>query len=98
MSGGSYDYVSMRIDEAVEELKRKHADQPHVIALAEHLFAISSAMHDIEWADSGDTSWDAALDAKIRALLAPGAELDVAAEQARKAADILNAALARVRS
>jgi hypothetical protein len=93
MSGGSYDYVSGRIEDAATTLRRYHREQPHVVALSAHLDAIAKVMRDIEWADSCDTSWRDQLDADIRALLAPGAELRVATEQAIRARDSLSRVL-----
>jgi hypothetical protein len=55
---------------------------------------LAKVMHDIEWADSCDTSWDAELDERIRSLLAPGAEREVAVEATLRAMDALRAALA----
>jgi hypothetical protein len=75
MSGGSYDYVSFKIEEAASRLRSGHATEPHLLALAKHLDDIAKVMHDIEWAESGDTSWTEELDEQIRALLKPNAEL-----------------------
>lgn len=93
MSGGSYDYVSGRFSDAASTLRDRHPRQPHVRALANLLDRIADVMHDVEWADSGDTSWDAGLDAKIRAILSPTAEIDEARAAAQDAHDILAALL-----
>lgn len=52
MSGGSWDYVCFRIDEAAERLKRERC--PYRRALGEKMLLIGKAMHDIEWVDSCD--------------------------------------------
>lgn len=94
MSGGSYDYVTFKIADAAAELIARHPDEPHVVALGAHLKRVAEVMHDIESADSCDTSWNAKLDADIRALLAPGAELTAATEKAERALAQLQAVLA----
>lgn len=95
MSGGSYNYVFEKFSEAADGLRSRHRDDPHVIAFAGHLDAIAAVMKDIEWADSYDTSWTPEIDAAIRALIAPSAEIDAATERAMKAHEILTATLQR---
>lgn len=95
MSGGSYNYVSDKIEEAANDLEARH-EEPHVVALAVHLRAIAKVMHDIEWADSGDTAWNDKLDDSIRALLHPAAELDEAVGVARRAYASLGRVLVRL--
>lgn len=95
MSGGSYDYVSQKFEQAASDLRSRHPDEPHVLALAEHLDALATVMHRIEWADSGDTTWDERLDDEIRALLSKDAELRIAADRAQKAGDALEGSLSR---
>ena len=52
MSGGSWDYEYMRIEELADRL---HAEKCLLRrALADRLRLLSKAMHDIEWVDSGD--------------------------------------------
>lgn len=94
MSGGSYDYAQFRLDEWAGTLESRHAGQPHVLALAAHLRRLGEVMRQIEWADSGDTSWDGGVDAAVRSVLAPGAELGVATERALDAHARLAALLA----
>jgi len=95
MSGGSYDYVSHRLNDAAGTLRRRHPTRAHVLALATHLDTLAAVMHAIEWADSGDTSWDdpTDIDAAIRAALTPGAELAAAREMAEQALRALHEAL-----
>lgn len=43
MSGGSYDYVSFKIEAAAATLRERHPHAPHVLALAAHLDEIADA-------------------------------------------------------
>lgn len=51
MSGGSYDYVYLKIQEI--ELRENH--DPRRIAFQKLLKLVAIAMHDIEWVDSCDS-------------------------------------------
>lgn len=95
MSGGSYEYVYIKIQEAASTLRSGHPHETHITALADHLDRIASVMHDIEWADSCDTSWTPELDEAIRALLHPGAERAIAVDVTLRSIDTLRAALTR---
>ena len=95
MSGGSYDYVEHRLNDCASTLRARHRDMPHVMALAALLDELSGVMHDIEWADSGDTSWNDALDAKIRQIVSPAQELQVTIDDAKLAESALHTALTR---
>lgn len=96
MSGGSYDYVSTKMQDAASSLRERHADQLHVIALAELLDRVAKVMHDIEWADSCDTSWTEQLDAEIRAVLAPGADVTTGIRLAGELLELLNKTIVSV--
>lgn len=52
MSGGSYDYAYIKVEDMADRdgLKRS----PLRRAFATHLKKVAKAMHDIEWVDSGD--------------------------------------------
>lgn len=54
MSGGSWDYCYLQLNEISERLQRQQ--DPHRKALGELLGRCSIAMRDIEWVDSGDCS------------------------------------------
>jgi hypothetical protein len=71
MSGGSYGYAQFKLEEIAEMLRGRHPSEELVLALADHVDALGKVMHDVEWADSGDSSWDDALDASIRNLISP---------------------------
>lgn len=52
MSGGSYDYISFKI----QEIEIRNPDyNPRRIVFQKLLSLVAEAMHDIEWVDSGDT-------------------------------------------
>lgn len=76
MSGGSYDYVYHRIEDAADEVDHRqkaewHSDEARALRawLAEHLRLVSKAMHDLEWVDSCDYGPGDEVEA-IRAVLA----------------------------
>lgn len=53
MSGGCYDYFSLRIDEFIDRLEN---DTKQRKSFKKLLQLISEAVHAIEWVDSGDYS------------------------------------------
>lgn len=66
MSGGSWDYLYLKVEDAANELI---ADRCAVRrAFGKHLLHVAHAMHEIEWVDSGDKSPPADTDA-IRSAL-----------------------------
>lgn len=93
MSGGAYDYIEYKVRGCAEDLRAKHAKEPHVVALAAHMEALADLLHRIEWADSGDTSWSDALDDDIRRFVGVGAVLDASMQMAREAHAALTEAL-----
>lgn len=59
MSGGSWDYVSFKIDEIAERLCRSDTDTSCYLlrrALGRQMQLIGKALHEIEWVDSNDRS------------------------------------------
>lgn len=54
MSGGSYDYLYSKVEDAADRLRGQN--NPLRRAFGVHLKAIAKALHDIEWVDSCDTS------------------------------------------
>ena len=54
MSGGSWDYVCYRIQDAADRLCC--CGVPERQALGKHMQKIAHAMHEIEWVDSADSS------------------------------------------
>lgn len=83
MSGGSYDYLGFKIDEAAGQVAVRR-DTPLRRAFAAHLRLVGKAMYDVEWVDSCDSS-PGDEDEAIRACLAPGAELDAASAKLEEA-------------
>lgn len=80
MSGGSYDYLYSKIEDAANAVNtRRNSMGPLRAAFAKHLLLVAAAMRDVEWVDSCDSS-PGTEDAAIRACLAPGAELEAARE------------------
>lgn len=53
MSGGSYDYAYLKVDEFANDLRKIQTD-PRRAAFAQLLRLVASAMRDIEWVDSCD--------------------------------------------
>lgn len=51
MSGGSYEYCYLKIEEMADTLM---ADTPLRRVFKKHLYLVAQACHDIEWVDSGD--------------------------------------------
>lgn len=94
MSGGAYQYAYSCVADVADEICRRHATSALHLAFAAHLRMVARAMRDIEWEDSGDGA--PSVEASIRLVLAPGAELDAAVAVAREAQQQLAATLARV--
>jgi hypothetical protein len=69
MSGGSWDYVSDKVDEAAGRLLKESC--PYRRALGRRLKLMAEALHEIEWVDSSDTSHPAEVPS-IRAALGGG--------------------------
>lgn len=51
MSGGSMDYFSYKVEDAVSRIKQI---TPLHRAFKAHLLLVASALHEIEWVESGD--------------------------------------------
>jgi len=90
MSGGSYDYLFGRLEDAANQIK----GSPLRRAFARHLLLISKALYEIEWADSGDTSPGNNDEiAAIQACLPKGADIQACIEEAKKVLIELQAAI-----
>jgi len=83
MSGGSMDYLYLRVDEVADELLR--SQDPLRAAFGKRLKLVADALYAVEWVDSGDLGIGDDADA-IRAALAPGDALEMAVERAQAAA------------
>lgn len=87
MSGGSWDYLYSKIEEAAVRLCSK--EQPsYRRSFGEHMKKISKAMHAIEWADSYDSSEEYAKKA-IMEIISPRDCLNVSIAEAIKISDEL---------
>ena len=95
MSGGSLDYVYSRVQEAAGSV-RSMARSPKHRAFADHLVKVAKALHDFEWAASGDSSFEDAEEA-IDAVVSPADVLANATAEARRASDDLIRAIMRAR-
>jgi len=56
MSGGSLDYVYFKVEEAAESVRARAEGNPLYLAFSDHLKLVATALHDIEWVLSSDTS------------------------------------------
>lgn len=72
MSGGSYDYVYRRIEDAAYEVGLRHPHSPLHVAFAEHLLRVANAMRDVERVDSCDAGEGADVAAITAVLGGPG--------------------------
>ena len=54
MSGGSWDYLCYKLEEAASRLKGEKCEYRR--AFGNHMELVAKAMHDIEWVDSCDYS------------------------------------------
>lgn len=61
MSGGSWDYVCFKIEDAADRLGEDRSAMRR--GLGQHMKLIAHAMHEIEWVDSNDKSWPSDRDA-----------------------------------
>ena len=83
MSGGSLDYVYQRVDDAADAIGRR-ADTPLQHAFAVHLKKVATALHELEWVWSCDTSPGDEIDA-IKAVVDKEQVLSVAIARADEA-------------
>jgi hypothetical protein len=89
LSGGAY----VKVEDMARELE-KHRD-PLRRAFAEHLFAVSKAMYDVEWVDSGDYSPGAEHEA-IRIVIDRATTMSVLVDTLRDVADHIQRELKRL--
>lgn len=77
MSGGSYDYAYSKIEDLAREVRRRANDPNYKRqgkalrqGFARLLDLVARAAYELEWADSGDTSWEQA-EPHLRAVVSP---------------------------
>jgi hypothetical protein len=85
MSGGSYDYLYSKMQDAADTLS--HSGNPLRRAFAKKLELFAEAMHDIEWVDSCDKSPGDEVKA-IEAALGKGAKALELSELIEEAQDV----------
>lgn len=89
MSGGSWDYVYFKFEETADRLLESKS--PERRALGRLIRPMTKALHDIEWADSGDRGQGSELPAILAALGndAPNKTLSVLVDEALKLKETL---------
>lgn len=95
MSGGAYNYAYTDVSRLADDIAGGHQTNTLVQAFCRHMKEIADVCRDIEWADSGDSVWDDALRARLRAIVTPAREREMATEEVRVAVDNLIVALDR---
>lgn len=81
MSGGSYNYAYHRINELASEIRGNSAER---CAFRHLLTKVATALHDIEWVDSGDYG-PGDENKAIAACLSPDIRFEAAAARLKKA-------------
>jgi hypothetical protein len=99
MSGGSYDYLYLRIDELADKVRDRaaRADYTHKTlrrAFAALLNRVAKAAYALEWADSGDTDFAEDALPVLRALVSRPEVLAQAVNDAKLAMAELSDAIA----
>lgn len=98
MSGGSLNYAYEHVENAASDIA-SHAKSPEHAAFAKHLLKVAKALHDTEWAWSGDTSEGSEIEAIMRVIrsedvaVQAAEELLLAADKAVAAAEKLHGSL-----
>lgn len=95
MSGGALNQAHLQVRDVIERLPRYRSFNPPLVrAFTEHLKLVAEALERLEWEawerPRGGSGWDDA----VRAVLAPGAELEAAVALAKEAQADLARALA----
>lgn len=80
MSGGSYTYAYLRIEELASDIQLR--DNPRRAVLKKVLRLVANACHDVEWADSGDYAQGDENNAIDALLSAVGLDPEMAAKAA----------------
>lgn len=95
MSGGSWDYAFVKIEDWASELKQ--SGSPLRRALGRRLDVLAVAMHDIEWVDSCDTVPGDEFEAIRKALGESAGELELSelVEEAAALKDKIDESLKR---
>lgn len=94
MSGGAYGYSYEKVHDFADAIIT-YGQEPLRHALKDHLLKISKVMQAVEWADSGDTSWDDELEKQIREIVSPYCELKALLMLSQEAKHGLDVAIKR---
>ena len=92
MSGGSYDYFYLKLEDMVDTIQLKNPERK---AFVEHLKKVVKALHDIEWVDSYDYGENAEIES-IMDCISKQDVLQIAIEEANQAQENLVRALKKV--
>lgn len=93
MSGGSYDYLFDKVEDAARRLLQdKHQTRK---AFGRHLLLVSKALHDIEWVDSSDMDEGDDLESILKCIT-PNDVLEVTIEDAKSIMSILESLIVTV--
>lgn len=95
MSGGSFEYLYRRIEDAADQIEGMPA--PHLKAFAAHLRLVARALHDIEWVASLDSA-KGSEEAAVRKCLSKCATLDSAIAIGIEAINLLKRELERAQA
>jgi hypothetical protein len=96
MSGGSFDYIYSKVEDA-KSMVRSNATRPEHLAFADHLTKVAKALHDIEWMLSGDIGNGDELPA-IMECITPSDVLECAITSATIQSALLNEAIEKAKA
>lgn len=94
MSGGSLDYVSFKVDDAIARIEQE--DDPLYRAFAKHLVLISKALHEVEWVLSADTRKGDQDYEAIKAVLSPADVEESLRYEIKRMTKVLNLAKLKI--
>ena len=96
MSGGSLNYISCKVEDIAETIEGRRPRNYRLRAFAAHLKKVATALHDIEWDFSGDSSLGEEEIKNIDEIIGPRAEIDCAIEDAKRIRDDLDTLIKKV--
>ncbi len=94
MSGGSYDYLCYKMEDAARTLMKK-GQVPYRKAFGELMLRCAQAMHDVEWVDSDDKGPGDDEESIMKCIM-PADVLTVTVNEAEKSLKDLEAILLKV--
>lgn len=86
MSGGSYDYVYIKLADSADQIKRKNDHSAIRRRISEYLSYLSKIMYEVEWYDSADSGKEAWVEIRkqLRKLEGIGKLNDIKLDKVRK--------------